>query len=484
MSRKILYLLILSVLLSAMGLATWGTRNLSMSTSSKPWIYVPDDKATIQEAVNSYHYDDHEGIFVKAGNYPENIEISEERGTRSPLMLKGENVETTVIDGNGIDTVVLIEQTNYVTITGFTIRNSAAENDTAGIELRDVENCNVTGNIITNNRNGIYLHNSLNCVISINHITNNSRYGIWLTDSDDNMMHGNEITENSEGVSMLRSLDNVIHGNEITENFIGIQMEYSHFNVMHDNNITKNDCGIEILDYSKDNVIYHNNFVDNTRSVYDRAEFEISVNIWDNNYPYGGNYWSNFTGNDTYWGSDQNAQGSDMIIDKPYVIYEQNDERNEDKYPFVKPCPMPDFQIFDFGNYSIVGVAVYMCHVVALTNSSIENFNFNSTQGQISFNLITNISDSCRLIVPRHVLDGVFNFIVDDVPSACSIRCTVHEHMINLTYSQGSYNVKITGEITKTPPITEFPDLNGDGEVNILDIAMVAKHYGEKIKDP
>jgi len=479
MSRKILYLLILSVLLSAMGLATWGTRNLSMSTSSKPWIYVPDDHPTIQEAVDIYHPYRHEGIFVRAGNYF-NIEISEKRDTSSPLMLKGENVETTVIDGNGTDTVVLIEQTNDVTITGFTIRNSAAENDTAGIELRDVENCNVTGNIITNNRNGIYLHNSSNCVISINHITNNSRYGIWLTDSDDNMMHGNEITENSEGVSMSRSLDNVIHGNEITENSIGIQMKYSHFNVMHDNNITKNDWGIEIFGYSTENVIYHNNFVDNTHQVYDRAELTISVNIWDNNYPYGGNYWSNFTGNDAYWGSDQNEQGSDMIIDEHYDIYEQN----EDRYPLVKPCPMLDFQVFDFGNYSIVGGAVYMCHVVALTNSSIEDFNFNSTQGQISFNLITNMSDSCRLIVPRHVLDGVFNFIVDDVPFACSIRCTCHEHMINLTYSQGSYNVKITGEITVTPPITEFPDLTLDRKINILDVALVAKDYGKEIQDP
>jgi len=34
------------------------------------------------------------------------------------------------------------------------------------------------------------------------------------------------------------------------------------------------------------------------------------------------------------------------------------------------------------------------------------------------------------------------------------------------------------------PPITEFPDLNGDGEVNIRDLFLVARHYGEEFQDP
>jgi len=459
MSRKILYLLILSVLLSAMGFATWGTRNLSMSTSSKPWIYVPDDYSTIQEAVDSYHPDHREGIFVRADIYSENIEIPEDI-ERVPLILKGENVETTVIDGNGTETVVLVERNN-VTITGFTIQNSGEGRGDSGIKLSGVKNCNVAKNIITNNRNGIYLQDSLKCAIYDNSITNNSHHGIELVSSNQNVMHDNDIAENDKG----------------------IYMRYSHYNVVRSNKIDKNNEGITVLTTSS-NSVYHNDFLYNTRQVYDEAwespYLTNSTNIWDNDYPYGGNYWSNFPGNDTYWGSDQNAPGSDMIIDEHYKIY----ERNEDRYPFVKPCPMPDFQIFDCGNYSIVGGAVYMCHVVALTNSSIENFNFNSTQGQISFNLITNISDSCRLIVPRHVLDGAFNFIVDDVPSACSIRCTVHEHMINLTYSYGSYNVKITGEIAAFPPITEFPDLNRDKIINILDLSTVAQHFGEKVEEP
>ena len=34
------------------------------------------------------------------------------------------------------------------------------------------------------------------------------------------------------------------------------------------------------------------------------------------------------------------------------------------------------------------------------------------------------------------------------------------------------------------PPVTEFPDLNGDGKVNILDVSTVALHFGEEFQDP
>jgi hypothetical protein len=34
------------------------------------------------------------------------------------------------------------------------------------------------------------------------------------------------------------------------------------------------------------------------------------------------------------------------------------------------------------------------------------------------------------------------------------------------------------------PPITEFPDLNGDGKVNIIDVAIVARQFGKEWKEP
>jgi parallel beta-helix repeat protein len=87
---------------------------------------------------------------------------------------------------------------------------------------------------------------------------------------------------------------------------------------------------------SSNNIIYHNNFIDNTKQVY---ILESGYgNLWDAGYPSGGNYWSDYTGIDEYSGSGQNETGSDGIGDTPYVI----DENNQDNYPLMNPwTPSP-----------------------------------------------------------------------------------------------------------------------------------------------
>ena len=57
-------------------------------------------------------------------------------------------------------------------------------------------------------------------------------------------------------------------------------------------------------------------------------------NTWDNGYPSGGNYWSDYTGNDSFSGPNQDLPGSDGIGDTPYNItgYTPNDQ---DRYPLT-----------------------------------------------------------------------------------------------------------------------------------------------------
>jgi len=57
------------------------------------------------------------------------------------------------------------------------------------------------------------------------------------------------------------------------------------------------------------------------------------ANIWDDGYPSGGNYWSDYTGADLCNGPYQNETGSDGIGDSPYII----DENNTDSYPLMNP---------------------------------------------------------------------------------------------------------------------------------------------------
>jgi hypothetical protein len=61
------------------------------------------------------------------------------------------------------------------------------------------------------------------------------------------------------------------------------------------------------------------------------------VNVWDDGYPSGGNYWSDYTGADVKSGPNQDLPGSDGIGDTPYII----DANNTDRYPLMNPYGTP-----------------------------------------------------------------------------------------------------------------------------------------------
>jgi len=62
-----------------------------------------------------------------------------------------------------------------------------------------------------------------------------------------------------------------------------------------------------------------------------------SRNTWDEEYPSGGNYWSDYSGVDKKSGANQDRHGSDGIGDTPCVI----DKNNQDNYPLIRPFPSP-----------------------------------------------------------------------------------------------------------------------------------------------
>ena len=60
-----------------------------------------------------------------------------------------------------------------------------------------------------------------------------------------------------------------------------------------------------------------------------------SVNVWDDGYPSGGNYWSDYGGVDAFRGPNQDLPGSDGIGDTQYVI----DVDNRDRFPLMSHYP-------------------------------------------------------------------------------------------------------------------------------------------------
>ena len=83
------------------------------------------------------------------------------------------------------------------------------------------------------------------------------------------------------------------------------------------------------LEMASGNRIYYNDFVGNVRNAYISNS---DSNVWDNGYPSGGNYWSDYFGTDIYLGPDQNDVGPDGIGDQPYFI----DANNIDVYPSMR----------------------------------------------------------------------------------------------------------------------------------------------------
>lgn len=289
-------------------------RTVYYSTQPLRWIVDDDGEAdfhTIQEAINAASNGD--VIFVRNGTYYENVVVNKS------VTLVGENRYGTIIDGSQIGTVVSVNS-NYVTITGFTVRNSGEISPSSGINILGATRCQITENCIVDNLGcGIRAEFSSNNFIYKNIISRNDVDGIGISGSSHNVIFENEITHNGwTGLSFFAfSNNNVAFLNNIDKNAEGICFIKNQNNTVYANNVTRNGRGIFAAFCS--NIIFHNNFVSNAEYF---AVQEASC-VWDDGYPSGGNYWS------SYMGADANHDG---IGDAPYVF----DANNSDNYPLMQ----------------------------------------------------------------------------------------------------------------------------------------------------
>jgi len=225
---------------------------------------------------------------------------------------------------------IWLEDSSSNNIIGNTITN----HEGYGIySIQGSSNNGIFGNSITNNDDGVYFHSSNHNNIVGNNITGNNDDGIRIdVFSNYNIVAGNIITNNGlHGLDLNGDLNSIVGNNIIGNKYDGIRLDVSsEYNRISGNNITNNYDGI-YLEKASNNSIYHNNFINNTEQVY--LAHLNDINIWDDSYPSGGNYWSDYTGVDNCGGPYQNETGSDGIGDTPYFI----DENNRDNYPLMNP---------------------------------------------------------------------------------------------------------------------------------------------------
>jgi parallel beta-helix repeat protein len=273
-----------------------------------------------------------------------------------------------MLDGEGIS---FYSSSNYNTIRNNDIlsnvdhgiyidsssNNTIIKNDIKdhfiGIRLVASSYNNITHNHCSLNNVGIRLQtSSKDNIVRYNNVSVNNADGISLWDSSKNYLSKNIVISNSGGFDITRSSNNSIEYNFIRLNIVyGIQFSDSSYNNITKNDISSNKHGIDLdpssgynqiknnninhnnlygiyIDLASNNKIYHNNFIENTN----QAQDNTNANLWNDTYPSGGNYWSDYYGIDLNSTEAQNIPPPDGIGDSPYII----DSDSQDNFPLIR----------------------------------------------------------------------------------------------------------------------------------------------------
>jgi parallel beta-helix repeat protein len=209
-----------------------------------------------------------------------------------------------VFDGNGYKVDSLAIGLDITTgISNVTVKNFIIDGTSGfafnrfngfGIMVSNGSNVSLTNNTVVNtNHPGVFV----------------STIGINIVGGSSNKIIGNNLKNNSDGLSFSNTQDNVVTENNVTANH-GWFLEFT--------------WGISFFDASN-NLVFNNNFIDNYDQYhgnYAQVGSEDSINMWDDGTV--GNYWSD------YDGVDANGDG---LGDTPYKV----DSKNTDRYPLIKP---------------------------------------------------------------------------------------------------------------------------------------------------
>jgi parallel beta-helix repeat protein len=217
-----------------------GEDNALISTINGNTLYVggsgQGNYTMIQDAINDSIDGDTVFVFDDSSPYFENVLVDKS------INLIGKDKDTTFIEADNNSRSVVFVSSNWVNISGFTIRNG----DT-GISLGYYSGSNtITRNTISDNKNnGIYLR------------------------SKHNTIKGNNISKNGDNGIKIFSDYNTITGNTISNNKCGIRLCYQRGFVTFGSNY---------------NTILRNNFLDNERDAFFEGEIRGLNNRWRQNY--------------------------------------------------------------------------------------------------------------------------------------------------------------------------------------------------------
>lgn len=358
-------------------------------------IVVPDDYLKISWAVGNASEGD--TILVKSGNYSEwNILVNK------AVTIVGENAETTVIDGEGTAQYIFHVIASNVVIENLTLQNTDTSFSVQASAIR--------------------IYNVTNVTVK-NAITRKVFYAVQIRSSNLTKIMSSKFSESvNSGI--------YLHNTSCNNTFVG-------------NTIENNTNGIYIAELtSQYNRFYHNNVINNTNQIVTFG----GVDYFDNGYPSGGNYWSDYNGTDLKHEPSQNETGSDGIFDESY---------SGDNYPLANP--LTSFNIFVGGQTFLVQVS---------TNVTVTACSFNQS-GSLNFfaNGSIDTLGACRVLIPKGLLscENLSDWIIliyndgGQIPSWSLVLEDVENTYLYFTYNQIAVTNRIM--IKGTNVVPEFSGL-------------------------
>jgi nitrous oxidase accessory protein len=204
----------------------------------------PGNYTRIQDAINNASIGDI--IFVYSGFYQENIVIDR------PIQLRGEERNTTIIDG-GYQRSVIVIAADDARVQNVTVQHAKNDIGSAGIEIQTAARVVVTNNTIQENGwFGVWIHSSGSAQINIeSNVIQDNSYGIYLQKTSQSYITGNTVCDNGEGIYILGSSGSQITNNTVMNREIGVHVENCYDMILSENVVINNAHGMYVFNSSE-----------------------------------------------------------------------------------------------------------------------------------------------------------------------------------------------------------------------------------------
>jgi len=234
-----------------------------LSTSQGNWLYVggsgPGNYTRIQDAINDSHDTDTVFVYDDSSPYYESLIIN------TSITLRGENRNTTIIDGTEVTLETMIEVNGLrVTITELCIQHCQSNLTYSTVLMKNShgERHRITHNIFRDNTQNALTVIGTDSEISNNTFSNNSA-ALLLEYGGNHTVQDNIFINNKLSMLMYECHWNTIQGNRILHSRGPLFMFLSNFNTFSENILDQNTYGgIDSLGSCK-NTFYHNMFSNN-----------------------------------------------------------------------------------------------------------------------------------------------------------------------------------------------------------------------------